>query len=72
MPTGLRRRTTQFSYESRDEPIHNTEQSFKINFFNRILDTALQSINDRFSQLAEHSDLFSFLYNISIISDYEL
>lgn len=71
VPTRIRRRTTQFAYESQDEPINDPKQSFKINFFNQILDTAIQSINDRFSQLTDHSDLFSFLYNITVISDFD-
>lgn len=71
VPTRIRRRTTQFGYKSQDEPINDPKQSFKINFFNQILDTAIQSINDRFSQLTDHSDLFSFLYNITVISDFD-
>ena len=31
----------------------------------------LQSINDRFIQLEDHSKLFSFLYNISNVNNYE-
>ena len=52
-------------------PIHDPKQSFKINFFHQILDSAIQSINERFSQLTDHSDLFSFLYNITEISDFD-
>ncbi|XP_060845619.1 zinc finger MYM-type protein 1-like [Rhopalosiphum padi] len=33
--------------------------------------TAIQSISERFSQLTEHSNLFSFLYNITDISDFD-
>lgn len=46
VPTGLNWRTTRFSYESLDNPIHDAKKSFKINFFKPILDTALQSINE--------------------------
>lgn len=42
---------------------------FKVNFFNQVLDTAIQSITERFAQLSEHRNLFSFLYNISIIKE---
>ncbi|VVC45102.1 Hypothetical protein CINCED_3A009107 [Cinara cedri] len=37
----------------------------------QILDTDIQSINDRFSKLTDHSDLFPFLYNITEISDFD-
>ncbi|CAI6362922.1 unnamed protein product [Macrosiphum euphorbiae] len=66
-----RRRKTHFDYESRDTPITDPKQNFKINFFHQILDNMLQSINDRFIQLEDHSKLFSFLYNISNVNNYE-
>lgn len=49
VPTQIRRRAIQFSYE----PIHDPKQSFKMNFFDPILDTTIQSIYDRFSQLTK-------------------
>lgn len=65
----IRRTTVKFNYESRDDPIIDSKQNFKVNFFNAILDRAIQSINERFLQLSEHANLFSFLYNISKIQN---
>lgn len=42
---------------------------FKVNFFNHVLDTGIQSIIERFGKLSEYNSLFSFLYNLSIIED---
>lgn len=65
----IRRTNTQFNYESCDDPIIDSKQRFKVNFFNAILDRAIQSINERFLQLSEHANLFSFLYDISKIKN---
>ena len=59
-----RRRKRQFDYEAPDDPILDPEKNFRVNFFNQILDTAIQSVNDRFIQLTSHSDFFGFLYDI--------
>ncbi|KAL4083493.1 hypothetical protein QTP88_028809 [Uroleucon formosanum] len=53
-----RRTKTQFNYESCDDPIIDSKQRFKEEFFNAILDRAIQSINERFLQLSEHANLF--------------
>nr|XP_012559259.2 zinc finger MYM-type protein 1-like [Hydra vulgaris] len=60
----VRRKSRQFLYEGRDEPIVSPEQNFRVSFFNRILDIAIQAINERFTQLSEYNELFGFLYNI--------
>jgi len=65
----LRRKTTHFVYESQDNPINDPEMHFKVNFFNQVLDTGIQSIIERFGKLSEHNSLFSFLYNITLIED---
>jgi len=65
----IRRTNTQFNYESRDGPIIDSKKRIKVNFFNAILDRAKQSINERFLQLSEHANLFSFLYDISKIKN---
>jgi hypothetical protein len=65
-PTRVRRKRKQFDYEARDDPITGPEQNFRVNFFNQILDTALQAVDERFSQLSEHNELFGFLYNVGI------
>jgi hypothetical protein len=66
-----RRKTTHFSYESRDDPVVDPQQNFKINFYYQILDTAIQSLNDRFVEHEGHGKLFSFLYNIPSSDNYE-
>ncbi|XP_047141052.1 zinc finger MYM-type protein 1-like [Hydra vulgaris] len=63
-PVRVRRKSRQFLYEGRDEPIVSPEQNFRVSFFNRILDIAIQAINERFTQLSEYNELFGFLYNI--------
>lgn len=50
----------QFDYkENVDEPIIDPKINFKVNFFNNIFDIAINSVNDRFEQIKEHSDYFS-------------
>ena len=51
-----------FTYESFHEPISDPETEFKVNFFNEVVDKALQSLQPRFMQLKEHHNLFGFLY----------
>ncbi|XP_065662783.1 uncharacterized protein LOC136085408 [Hydra vulgaris] len=63
-PVRVRRKSRQLLYEGRDEPIVSPEQNFRVSFFNRILDIAIQAINERFTQLNEYNELFGFLYNI--------
>ncbi|XP_065642688.1 uncharacterized protein LOC136074310 [Hydra vulgaris] len=55
------------SYETRDDPIINPKDRFKIECFNCILDIAINSIEERFNQLNEHCDAFQFLYDIANI-----
>ncbi|XP_065659594.1 uncharacterized protein LOC136083779 [Hydra vulgaris] len=55
------------SYETRDDPIINPKDRFKIECFNCILDSAINSIEEKFNQLNEHCDSFQFLYNIANI-----
>uniref|UniRef100_H3BAJ7 HAT C-terminal dimerisation domain-containing protein n=1 Tax=Latimeria chalumnae TaxID=7897 RepID=H3BAJ7_LATCH len=64
----IQRKKTQFDYKARNEPVVNPEQSFKVNFFYQVVDTAIQSVRERFSQLQEHSKSFSVLYKIPELS----
>jgi len=64
-----RRVKRQFYYENMDEPIIDPKINFKVKFFNNIFDIAINSINDRFEQIKEHSDYFSFLYDINKLED---
>lgn len=52
-----------FTYESSDAPISDPKTEFRVNFFNQVVDKALQSLQPRFRQLKDHYDLFGFLYN---------
>ena len=51
-----------FTYESFHEPISDPKTEFRVNFFNEVVDKALQSLQPRFMQLKEHHNLFGFLY----------
>ncbi|XP_065642806.1 52 kDa repressor of the inhibitor of the protein kinase-like [Hydra vulgaris] len=51
-----------FLYESSDEPILDPKTEFRVNFFNQVVDKALQSLQPRLMQLKEHHKLFGFLY----------
>ncbi|XP_069615929.1 zinc finger MYM-type protein 1-like [Ranitomeya imitator] len=63
-PKRLKKKTRQFSYEGKDEPIRDEKQSFKINFYVAILDTVINSVDERFTQLKEMELKFGFLYHI--------
>ncbi|XP_065675709.1 uncharacterized protein LOC136091917 [Hydra vulgaris] len=52
-------------YETRYNRIINPKDRFKIECFNCILDSAINSIEERFNQLNEHSDAFQFLTDTS-------
>lgn len=59
-----RSKKKQFGYECGDEPIIEPRQKYKIEVFFHIIDTAINSLELRFSQITEHSKHFAFLYNI--------
>lgn len=55
-----------FTYEQDDEPINlnkTPEEKFKIEYFYQIVDTAIQSMELRFQQFEEYSNMFGFLYS---------
>lgn len=64
-PLRRRKKTKQFDYEHEDEIIENPEISFKVNFFLRIIDQSLASLQERFTLLKEHMNSFQFLYMLS-------
>lgn len=64
-PLRQRKKTRQFDYEHEDEIIDNPEISFKVNFFLRIIDQSLTSLQERFTLLKEHMNSFQFLYLLS-------
>lgn len=58
------RRKRAMQNESRDEPIQDPKNRFKVECFFLILDQAITSVEERFNQLQNHADRFKFLYNI--------
>ncbi|XP_074026384.1 zinc finger MYM-type protein 1-like [Leptinotarsa decemlineata] len=63
-PVRLRKKKRQLSYEAEDEPICDAKDQFKINFYFAVLDTAVNSVDERFNQLKNISHVFGFLYNV--------
>lgn len=64
-----RKKKCQFDYESSDEPIEDPKKAFKSNVYFYVLDRAISSLEERFSQLSHHNNLFGFLYNIKNLED---
>lgn len=60
-----RKMKRQFSYEGKDEPVKSGRESFKVIFFFMVLDTAINSLGERFEQMEDHSKHFQFLYDIN-------
>lgn len=48
-PTRIRRKKKQFAYEGDDEPIQDPKDKFKVNFYFAVLDTAIQSVEEKFT-----------------------
>ncbi|XP_029442214.1 LOW QUALITY PROTEIN: zinc finger MYM-type protein 1-like [Rhinatrema bivittatum] len=63
-PVRIRKKKKVVTYEADDNPIQSAEQNFKVNFYFAVLDTAIQSVEERFTQMHEISSGFGFLYNI--------
>ena len=54
-PTRIRRKKKQFSYEGDDdEPIQDPKDKFKVNFYFAVLDTAIQSVEERFTLMQKN------------------
>lgn len=67
-----RLKKTNFNYENKDNnSLHNPEKKFEVDFFNSVIDTALNSLQDRFIQLNNHCSNFCFLYDINILKSWE-
>ncbi|XP_063797832.1 zinc finger MYM-type protein 1-like [Pseudophryne corroboree] len=63
-PVRISRKRKQFIYEAEDAPIQNPKEKFKVNFYFAVLDTAVQSVEERFTQMNQISSVFGFLYNV--------
>lgn len=68
----LRRRKRMFSYETKDQPLDDPKEAYRIQCFNLVLDQAIQSMECRFEQLKSHVKLFGFLNNFQSIQKAEI
>lgn len=60
----VRRKKKQFDYEAAEETRLSPEETFRTGFFLLIVDQALVSMEKRFEQLQNYSQLFGFLYDM--------
>ncbi|XP_065678269.1 zinc finger MYM-type protein 1-like [Hydra vulgaris] len=60
----VRRVKCHYDENAFDEPIQNPEKKLEVTFFNPLLDTCLSLINERFEQLNEYVNIWSFLFNL--------
>ncbi|XP_020667850.3 zinc finger MYM-type protein 1 [Pogona vitticeps] len=60
------RHVTGLGYEAH---ITDPKQHFRVKFFNQVLACTIQSVEERFLQLKEHSTLFGMLYDIKNINE---
>jgi hypothetical protein len=60
----IRRIKRMFEYEAADEPITDAETHFKVNLYYTVIDRSLQEIEERFVQLSQFNELFSFVNNM--------
>lgn len=58
-----RKTTRQFMYEGREETQSTPEEHFNRDFFLPLVDTALTSLNDRFSRLEDVYKLYGFIFS---------
>ncbi|XP_076062381.1 uncharacterized protein LOC143037722 [Oratosquilla oratoria] len=68
----LRSTKKQFAYEAPDEPIADAMKRLEATFFNVVVDTAIQSLTDRFETLGEVRDRFGVLLNFQKLDDQAL
>jgi len=61
----------QFQYENLDNYEPTPEEEFKRDFFYRLIDTSITSIQSRFEQLEAHKNTWGFLYNISDLPEHD-
>ncbi|XP_065264296.1 zinc finger MYM-type protein 1-like [Emys orbicularis] len=63
-PIRIRKKRKQFTYEADDEPIYNPKEKFKVNFYFAVIDTAIHSVEERFTLMQQISSVFGFLYDV--------
>ncbi|KAJ8006189.1 hypothetical protein DPEC_G00125650 [Dallia pectoralis] len=59
-----RRAARQFEYEGKEQTESTAEEHFKRDFFLVLVDTAVVTIKERFSQMESFHELYGFLYTI--------
>uniref|UniRef100_A0A667XPW6 TTF-type domain-containing protein n=1 Tax=Myripristis murdjan TaxID=586833 RepID=A0A667XPW6_9TELE len=57
----LRSTKKQFGYEAPDEPLNDAQKRLEVDFFNRVVDCALLSLQERFETLSQVRDTFGLL-----------
>ena len=65
----VRSKKRNFPYESVDEPIQDSKEKYKIDFFFFSIDQAIIALELRFNQLNSHSNSFEFLYDVHKLED---
>uniref|UniRef100_A0A8C8A234 TTF-type domain-containing protein n=1 Tax=Oryzias sinensis TaxID=183150 RepID=A0A8C8A234_9TELE len=65
----LRNTKRQFNYEAPDECITNALNRLEVSFFNIVVDTAIQSVQDRFDTITNVRDKFSVLYKFPTMDE---
>lgn len=63
-PIRIRNKRKQFTYEADDEPIYNLKEKFKVNFYFAVINTAIHSVEERFTLMQQISSVFGFLYDV--------
>jgi hypothetical protein len=67
-----RTKVRHFDYESPDEQIINPKELFRIQFYLTIVDTALNSIQERFENRNECNNVFTFLCEFGEMTEEEI
>ncbi|GBN44970.1 hypothetical protein AVEN_97276-1 [Araneus ventricosus] len=60
----VHRRKRQFDYENQDEPIIDEQEKYKIESIYHPIDTSINSLEQRFSQMQHHNSYFCFSHHI--------
>ncbi|CAM5087249.1 unnamed protein product [Natator depressus] len=63
-PIRIRKKRKQFTYEANDKPIYNPKEKCKVNFYFAAIDTAIHSVEERFTLMQQISSVFGFLYDV--------
>ncbi|KAH1183246.1 hypothetical protein KIL84_004738 [Mauremys mutica] len=63
-PICIKKKRKQFTYEADDESIYNLKEKFKVNFYFAVINTAVHSVEERFTLMQQISSVFGFLYDV--------